>query len=443
MEFHLFGPVRASDGQQAIKLGQPAHRVFLTAMLWTPGRKVGREELIRARWEPEERPRHASDTLTSYLGDLRRTLGHDLLPRCSGGYLVRVARDRVDLHRFLDKIKAAHTLGRTNGSPTGPPADATPSDRQRAMWRAAELFKSALEIWSFDSDPLNGPEPFADLSGSWIEGRRTELLRKRHAAVVDWLNVELAIGRHREHLNDLITLAERTPESAEIIKLLAIAHYRCGNVDDALRVLGELIKAQSQKGLDPLPWLFRLQSRIAAQDDALAAPPFARPEPPAEGRTEPRAEPRVKPLPRDGVAAAPAFRAAAPSPAFRTTAGRAIALIAGARRHGSTAEASRRGRELTDLVRARIAEDEEARRALTEANGSPRAWRLLETVIATHMSRDAGFELAVARLLDATSVPSVPPVPSRKERQMTFNTALIKAPVFNESVTVSGDFTLS
>src|SRR5689334_11492971 len=107
VEYRLLGPVEVWIGGRRVDAGQPRQRAVLAALLVDAGRVVPVETLIARVWG-ELVPEHARATLRTHLSRIRRLLEQaeqagapaGVLSRVSGGYLLRVDPDEVDLHRF-------------------------------------------------------------------------------------------------------------------------------------------------------------------------------------------------------------------------------------------------------------------------------------------------------------------------------------------------------
>src|SRR6266853_1540224 len=90
------------------------------------------------------------------------------LARRSGGYVLEVDPEDVDLHRFRQLALAAR-------------------DRQRPDDERARLLREALDLWR--------GEPLADLPGEWPARMRHSWEEERLDAAVAWAQAELRMGR--------------------------------------------------------------------------------------------------------------------------------------------------------------------------------------------------------------------------------------------------------
>jgi DNA-binding SARP family transcriptional activator len=139
------------------------------------GRVVTRDTVIARIWD--QPPAGADASVYVHISDLRRlfdqiNVAEDrtapaTLGRRTGGYLLRVDRDEVDLHR-LRRLAAE---ARDPSCPTS---------------RQVRLLQEALALWQ--GSALTG------LSGDWATRMREGWAQERLDAVVAWARAELLIG---------------------------------------------------------------------------------------------------------------------------------------------------------------------------------------------------------------------------------------------------------
>jgi DNA-binding SARP family transcriptional activator len=169
--------------------------------------------LIDRVWD--EAPAGARSGLYSYVARLRQVLAqaraadgeHLCVQYGSGGYLLDVDPERVDLHRFR------RLLSQARGEVT--------DDADRA-----QLLAEAVAMWS--------GEPLADLSGRWVTQMRVTLVRQRLDAVVLWARVLLRGGRADAVIDCLRELLVKHPLEEQLIATLIEALYRDGRGAEAL-----------------------------------------------------------------------------------------------------------------------------------------------------------------------------------------------------------------
>src|SRR2546425_662449 len=102
MEFRILGPLEVRGGHGSIPLGSTKQRALLAIFLLHANEFVSRDRLIEELWGGRAPP-SAGHTLEAYIHRLRkalRTNGEGPLVTRSGGYLLRLDPDALDLHRF-------------------------------------------------------------------------------------------------------------------------------------------------------------------------------------------------------------------------------------------------------------------------------------------------------------------------------------------------------
>src|SRR5215813_13831220 len=107
-EFRLLGPVEVRIGGRSLDTGRPHQRAMLAALLVDVGRVVPVETLIDRVWG-QVAPDQVRASLRAHLSRIRRLLEQaderraaaGVLSRVSGGYVLRVDPDQIDLHLFF------------------------------------------------------------------------------------------------------------------------------------------------------------------------------------------------------------------------------------------------------------------------------------------------------------------------------------------------------
>ncbi len=249
VEFRLLGPVEAWRDGQRVGLGERRQRAVAAVLLTEANRVVSAGTLVERVWG-EQPPASARSALYGYLTRLRTILDEPArLTRSSGGYLLEVDPDAVDLYRFDRLVEQARATG--------------DAERAAATWAAA------LRLWRGD--------PYEDLSSPWLDQMRDAAHQRWLSAVADRNEVELARGRHAELLAELTDLCERHPYDERLSAQLMVAAYRCGRQAEALRRFDTVRRQLAEElGVDPGPELRRLHQRVLTADPTLSPP-----EPPA------------------------------------------------------------------------------------------------------------------------------------------------------------------
>lgn len=208
LQVRVLGNVEAHLDGRVVDLGHPRQRCVLVALLVESNRLVATDQLLDRVWG-ERAPSRARESLYSYLSRLRQVLsstGEAELVRRSGGYVLDIDDNAVDLHRFNRLVRQAHESSAADG--------------------AVDTLDEALVLW-------RGPA-FADLDTPWLAGVRNSLDRDRRSAELDRNDLALSLGRHSDLLNHLISQVDEHPLDERLAGQLMLALYRCGRQADAL-----------------------------------------------------------------------------------------------------------------------------------------------------------------------------------------------------------------
>src|SRR5215469_8668306 len=113
VEFRLLGPVEVWTAGLGLEMGPPQQRAVLAALAVDAGRPVFRGTLIDRVWSGRA-PEGAASALYAHVNRIRRMLAAGAageepvrLARRSGGYVLGVDPEDVDLHRFRQLALAA------------------------------------------------------------------------------------------------------------------------------------------------------------------------------------------------------------------------------------------------------------------------------------------------------------------------------------------------
>jgi DNA-binding SARP family transcriptional activator len=251
VEFGILGPLVVLDRDRELPLGPAKERAVLGALLLRVGSVVSRTQLVEDLWG-ESPPLTAAKAVNVYVSQLRKTLarnGADAIKTRMPGYVLAVEPDSVDAVRFQRLAAAA---------------------RERAaageLEAAATLMREALALW-------RGPA----LMGIELEGAARDdvarLEELRLAAELDWIDYELALGRHAQLVAELERRVAQYPLDERLRGQLVLALYRSGRQADALQAYRDARETLVEElGLDPSASLQRLEKAVLNQDPALAAP---------------------------------------------------------------------------------------------------------------------------------------------------------------------------
>jgi DNA-binding SARP family transcriptional activator/tetratricopeptide (TPR) repeat protein len=294
-EFRLLGPVEAWQAGCRLDPGPPQQRLVLAALLADPGRLVPAETLIDRVWG-EDPPAAARRGLHVHIARIRRLLSDDEpLMYSSGGYLLEIDPDRVDLHRFRRLVTGA----------------AQPGAERLA------LLREALALWR--------GTPVAGLAGRWAAEVRDIWSRMHMDAMMAWADAEVDAANPGPAVDALTELAADHPLVEPVTAALMRALYAAGRCVDALdcytRMRRRLV---DELGVEPGAQLRAAQRIVLRGELRPGRPPpaWAAPAVPAQ-------------LPRDG----PAFvgRRAALDRLTELSADRGLIVVSGTAGVGKTA----------------------------------------------------------------------------------------------------------
>ena len=218
------------DGR-AVSIERGRQRALLGYLLLRANEVVGQDRLVDALWG-ESPPATAVTALHGYVSRLRRLLGAARLETRPPGYVLHVAPDELDLHRFRDLL---------------------------AQDRHAE----ALALW-------RGPA-LADLAfEDFAQGEIARLEELRLSALEGRFERELADGRHAELVGELAAAVRAHPLRERLAGQLMLALYRSGRQAEALAAYSEARTTLVEElALEPGEELRELQRRILVHDPAL------------------------------------------------------------------------------------------------------------------------------------------------------------------------------
>src|SRR5262249_16025508 len=149
-----------------------------------------------------------------------------VLSHVSGGYLLQVDSDKVDLQLFR---RLAATTGRAGGG-------------------SQESLRAALALWR--GQPLHGND------GAWAGRMREIWCRERVDVAVTWARAELAEANPRPVLAKLSELASENPLVESVTEVLMLALHAAGRTSEALDLYARTRAHLAEElGADPGPAL--------------------------------------------------------------------------------------------------------------------------------------------------------------------------------------------
>jgi predicted ATPase/DNA-binding SARP family transcriptional activator/tetratricopeptide (TPR) repeat protein len=265
LDFRLLGPMQVNNDAAVLPLPNAAERALLALLVLSPGRPIPAATLIDRLWSEHDLPADPVNALQTRVSKLRRALSAadvHIIVRDSVGYRADVARESVDVHRFVDGVRAAR-------------AAVGADDPVLAL----AGYDDALDSWR--------GEPLADFAAQpWASVEAARLIQLRLAALTERSELALQLGQHVEVAAELDPFVADDPTHEQLVGLLMTALYRSGRQADALqryqRTRSVLV---DELGLEPSAALRSLHQRVLQHDAELAGPPAEQPNTLRGGRT--------------------------------------------------------------------------------------------------------------------------------------------------------------
>ena len=249
VEFGILGPLLLTENGRELTLPGARERSVLTYLLLHAGEVVSVDRLVDELWG-EAPPKTARKSLRVRVTGIRHVVGDGVLLTQASGYVVRLGRDQLDLHRFEQLVADADT--------------AEPAT-------ASDILRRALSLWR--GPPLGefSYEPFAQRAIARLEEMHVTALERR-------IEADLALGRHAALVAELEALVAEHPLREHLRGQLILALYRSGRQTEALAAYAAARRTLVEEiGIDPSPALQALERAILRQDPGLLAEPLATP----------------------------------------------------------------------------------------------------------------------------------------------------------------------
>jgi DNA-binding SARP family transcriptional activator/pimeloyl-ACP methyl ester carboxylesterase len=244
----LLGPLTVDGEPGEVVLRAAKERTLLATLALRPEAVVGPDALIDALWG-DSPPASARKTLQTYVSNIRRELGPEVIATTASGYRLCVAAGDVDVGRFRGLVRAAEEARARGAEP-----------------EAREHLREAVALWRGDPFPAAGPR-----SGLAAEAVR---LREEYLTALEArLAADLAAGCDGELVAELETLVREHPFRERLWGHLMVALYRTGRQADALAAYQRArARLGEELGLEPGGELRRLEQAILDHDPSLDGP---------------------------------------------------------------------------------------------------------------------------------------------------------------------------
>ena len=245
LEFRLLGPLEVVGGDGPLQLGGPKQRATLAILLLGANRVVPVERLADDLYHGAA-PVTAVTQVQRQVSELRRLLAAPVIETRPPGYILRIAPEQLDLHRF-ERLSERAAQAQASG----------------AVQQAGDLLREALGLWRGAALADLADEPFARAAIERLEEIRLAAIERR-------IDAELALGRHAELVGELQELVADHPFGERFSEQLMLALYRSRRQAEALTVYRATREALVEEfGIEPTPSLRLLERAILTQDPSL------------------------------------------------------------------------------------------------------------------------------------------------------------------------------
>ncbi|MGV9380433.1 BTAD domain-containing putative transcriptional regulator [Nonomuraea sp. NPDC003707] len=264
MRFRILGPLSIEGPHGSFAVTGRQRRLLLSVLLLNSGRPIGVTSLIERMWGSNQ-PKSAVANLRTYVYEVRQLLRQTgdedgRVKSHPSGYELKVGKGELDLEEF----RTLATRGRTA---------ANSGDHEES----AAILRRALQLWR--GRPL---EEVPDLEPN-LATDVLALEEQYWGVAADWVDAELAVGRHTvvmPHLRRVV--AERPLDERGWLQLIA-ALRAAGQTADALRAYRSVRQiCVRELGVEPGESLKRLHAEILTSGaHALPVPAHPSPDGPA------------------------------------------------------------------------------------------------------------------------------------------------------------------
>lgn len=245
VKYFILGPLEISVGGIPIPLPRPRERRALAALLLDVNRSVSTDRIAEALWDgapPPTAQAQIRNVLTALRQHLALVGGSAPICRTGAGFVLRAGAGQLDLEDFEAEI--------TRGGEFV---------REGRLAAASVALRRALALWR--GAALDG------MDGRMLDAEAYRLEEQRLVCLEQCIEIDLALGRHREIAGEVAGLVEQYPLREHLVELLMIALYRSGRRQDALTAFAAARDSLRQTiGLDPRPELVALQEAILRGD---------------------------------------------------------------------------------------------------------------------------------------------------------------------------------
>ncbi len=247
VEFGVLGPLLVCDGGREVHIAGARQRKVLALLLLESNLIVPLDRLVTALWD-DTPPMYASKSVRNAVSALRTDLAAvgagELIVATDAGYGLRPAAASLDSQVFASHLDRGRAL-------------AAADEHERA----AKEYRSALDLWR--------GRPLAGITGRVIDAAATRLAEQRLTAYEEWVDLELALRRHRELVADLGAVVAEHPFRESLVSRLMIALSRSGRQAKALEIFRRTrTRLVTELGVEPGPQLRGTHEAVLRGDHA-------------------------------------------------------------------------------------------------------------------------------------------------------------------------------
>lgn len=245
VRFAVLGPVAVVASGRDLSAITPRHRSILAYLLLNAGIVLSIERIIDAVWgqtPPDTARSQVHAAITAVRRILREAGAGDLLVTRPAGYVILPGPRQLDLEEFTEQVIAAQREGEGEA--------------------AVRRLRAALDLWS--------GQPLADVSADYVSDARARLEDRRLVAIERLAELELALGRHDDLIDELLVHVAANPLRERLACRLMLALHRAGRQADALAVARAYrTRLADEQGLDPGKALTTLEQQILRDEPAI------------------------------------------------------------------------------------------------------------------------------------------------------------------------------
>ena len=227
-QWKVLGPLEVYYGESLVVVRGRHHPKVLAVLLTEAGQVVPADAIVGALWDTDP-PGTAHRQVSNIVGALRRQLGPvgRAISTVGNGYRITVAGSSLDLDRFRQAVAITR--------------------RERRAGRLPE----ALDAARIGLDQWRGPA-LAGLDGRIIGGIARRLDNARRELLAERLDLEIALGAHREVIGELAELVTADPTRQRFVEQLMLALSRDGRTPEAIEVYRRTRdRLVEELGIDP------------------------------------------------------------------------------------------------------------------------------------------------------------------------------------------------